>query len=91
MPHTGAWPDPELANWKQIGYGDMRTHETQEESSKRDGWISPAVQIYDRKQRVRGGQAICLSVGSGSLKTKAAAAKTPGNTGFVQTCPCCGC
>lgn len=35
-------------------------------------------------------QALSPSVGSSSLKTKAAAAKPPSNTGFVQTCPCCG-
>lgn len=34
---AGAWLDPELANWKQIGYGDMRTHERRKKAAKETG------------------------------------------------------
>lgn len=69
--------------WKQTGYKDLLTHETQKETAL-------VLQIFDRKNRVRGGKAISLSVDSSSVKTKAAATKPPSNAGFVQTCPCYG-
>lgn len=69
-------------SWKQTGYKDLLTHETQKETA--------LVLPCDRKNRVQSGKAVSLSVDSSSLKTKAAATKPPSNAGFMQTCPCYG-